>query len=124
MAEPIVIRIVEPAGAAHAWIALALLAAALAALAAWWLARRTGARPRHEDRAAGEERSGHALLRLAREIDEHAAELERAGAPSRRHRLWARQCRVLAAERLERINALILEEMRGAAARGRGGGGA
>lgn len=89
-----------------------LVAAAAFALAVW--TRRWRDRPGLAER---ESRNGDALLHLAREIEAHAAQLERAGRSAGEQRRWARLCRRIAGEHLECVNALLLESLRREAAR-------
>lgn len=88
--------------------ALALLIAVAACALALWLWRQH-ARP---DLAARESRNGDALLLLAREIDLHVAQLERAGRSANEQRRWARLCRRIAGEHLDCVNLLMLEGLR------------
>ncbi|UHQ21567.1 hypothetical protein LVB77_12830 [Lysobacter sp. 5GHs7-4] len=88
--------------------ALALLVAVAACALALWLWRQH-ARP---DLAARESRNGDALLLLAREIDLHVAQLERAGRSANEQRRWARLCRRIAGEHLDCVNLLMLEGLR------------
>ena len=89
-----------------------LVAAAAFALAVW--TRRWRDRPGLAER---ESRNGDALLYLAREIEAHVAQLERAGRSAGEQRRWARLCRRIAGEHLECVNALLLESLRHEAAR-------
>ena len=88
--------------------ALALAVALGAAALAVWM-RRQRSQP---DLAERESRNGEALLSLAREIDLHVAQLERAGRSAGEQRRWARLCRRVACEHLECVNLLLLEGLR------------
>ncbi|RDZ28661.1 hypothetical protein [Lysobacter silvisoli] len=85
---------------------LAVLVAAAALALALWMRRQ------RRDPARRIGRSGLALLGLAREIDTYAQSLELAGHSAIEQRRWARQCRRLAGERLDCVNALMLEALR------------
>ena len=93
--------------------ALVLLVAAAAFVLAVWT-RRWRDRPGLAER---ESRNGDALLYLAREIEAHVVQLERAGRFAGEQRRWARLCRRIAGEHLECVNALLLESLRREAAR-------
>lgn len=98
--------------AAMAAALVLLIAAAAFALAVW--TRRWRDRPGLAER---ESRNGDALLHLAREIEAHVVQLERAGRFAGEQRRWARLCRRIAGEHLECVNALLLESLRREAAR-------
>lgn len=105
------VRTAGEGGALPLWAAglaagLAVLVAAAALALALWMRRQ------RRDPARRVGRSGLALLGLAREIDTYARSLELAGHSAAEQRRWARQCRRLAGERLDCVNALMLEALR------------
>lgn len=88
--------------------ALALLVAAAACVLALSMRRSRTL----SDLAERESHNGDTLLRLAREIEQQVAQLERAGRNASEQRRWARLCRRIAGEHLECVNALMLEDLR------------
>ena len=58
--------------------------------------------------ARREDANGRALLRMAQEMELHAAELHRLGLPSHGPHRWAQACRRAAADHLACINHLML----------------
>lgn len=93
-------------------IVLLTLGALLIAWLLQWHARRRGRILPHEQMALRENHNGDALMAMAQEIEDYAVWLERIGIPAGQQRRWSRICRRIAAEHLECINLLMLEDIR------------
>lgn len=90
------------------WASFAVAVVVVGAASFLYGRRRPSTRMR-ERLAAREEANGLGLLRLAAEIEAHAARLETAGIPARRRRAWVSLCRRATVQHLACINALLAE---------------